>query len=331
MEIKLTVLALLIAFASSVLIGPVLIPLLRKLKFGQSIRKEGPKSHYKKAGTPTIGGLIFIFGTLISVAALALMGLVEVTEKTWILVLVFIGYAIIGLIDDLLIILYKKNDGLKGRTKLLLQAILAFGFLYIFIQTGNEPTLAIHTLNINANLGWFYGFFILFLLVGTSNAVNLTDGLDGLAGGLSVIAYFAYGLIAWRAFGNVGNGLDEVAVFSFALIGGLLGFLVYNLNPAKVFMGDTGSLSLGATLATVAILTRHELTLAIVGGVFVIETLSSIIQVISYKTTKRRVFLMAPIHHHFEMLGWTETQIVRMFWGTGFFLALLAIAFGVWS
>ena len=173
-----------------------------------------------------------------------------------------------------------------------------------------------------------FGLFILFLLVGTTNAVNITDGLDGLAGGLSAIAFFAYGVISWNA--GWLEGYQEIAIFCFLLVGSLIGFLVFNTHPAKVFMGDTGSLALGATLAAVAIVTKHELSLALIGGVFVMEVLSSIIQLTAIKKFKRKVFLMAPIHHHFEKLGWEETDIVKMFLIVGFMLGMVAIYYGVW-
>ena len=178
------------------------------------------------------------------------------------------------------------------------------------------------------DLSWFYGIFILFLLVGTSNAVNITDGLDGLAGGLSAIAFLAFGVLAWGT--SWVTGYQEIAIFCFVLTGSLLGFLAFNSHPARVFMGDTGSLALGATLATIAILTRREITLAVIGGVFVIETLSSLIQIIAIRKFKRKVFLIAPLHHHFEKLGWSETDIVKVFWIVGFMLAMAAIYYGVW-
>ena len=196
------------------------------------------------------------------------------------------------------------------------------------MRNGGEPILWITSLNLTISMGWTFGLFILFLLIGTSNAVNITDGLDGLAGGLSLIAFLAFGLIAW----NTGwmEGYESVAIFCFILVGSLFGFLVFNSHPAKIFMGDTGSLALGAALATVAILTRHELSLALVGGVFVVETLSSFIQIIAIIKFKRKVFLMAPLHHHFEQLGWVETDIVKLFWIAGLLLAMGAIVYGVW-
>ena len=177
-------------------------------------------------------------------------------------------------------------------------------------------------------MGWGYALFILFLLVGTTNAVNITDGLDGLCGGLSVMAFLAYGVIAWGSYWI--PGYESLAIFSFILVGGLLGFLLFNAHPARIFMGDTGSLALGGALATIAILTHHELSLAIIGGVFVIETLSSMIQIIAIRKFNKKVFLKAPIHHHFEELGWAETDIVRVFWVVGFLLAMFGVIYGVW-
>ena len=177
-------------------------------------------------------------------------------------------------------------------------------------------------------MGWFYGVFILFVLIASSNAVNLTDGLDGLAGGLSLIAFLAFGIISFGASWAKGN--EDIAVFCFILVGSLLGFLFFNSHPAKVFMGDTGSLALGATLASIAILTSHEITLIIVAGVFVIETLASIIQIISIKFFHKKIFLMTPLHHHFEKLGWSEQDIVKAFWAVGLILSTAGIWFGVW-
>jgi phospho-N-acetylmuramoyl-pentapeptide-transferase len=255
---------------------------------------------------------------------------VEFNDYLKITIFVFISYGLLGFADDFLKIVKKNNEGLNKRQKFFGQILIAVVFYYLFSNGGFDQTLRIHTLNINISMGWLYGFFILFMLVGTSNAVNLSDGLDGLCSGLSIIAFVTYGLIAVRRSTDISEVLT-LAHFSFALVGGLLGFLIYNYNPAKVFMGDVGSLSLGGALATIAILTRHELTLIIVGIVFVLETLSVIIQVISFKSTGRRVFLMSPIHHHFELLGWEEKQIVHAFWAVGLIGSILALLFGVWS
>jgi len=330
MELNITIYALLISFAISAVSGPIFIPLLRRLKFGQVIREEGPTSHYKKAGTPTMGGFIFMASTIITLIILMIVFDVEFNQYLKITIFVFVAYGALGFADDFLKIIKKDNEGLNKRQKLTGQVLIALVFYYLFKTSGYEPVLIIKTLNISINMGWFYGVFILFMLVGTSNAVNLSDGLDGLCTGLSIIAFVTYGLIAFRRSLDVGESLT-LAYFSFALVGGLLGFLIYNNNPAKIFMGDIGALSLGGALATIAILTRHELTLIIVGSVFIIETLSVIIQVISFKTTGRRVFLMSPIHHHFELLGWKEKQIVKMFWIFGLLSSVMAILFGVWS
>jgi phospho-N-acetylmuramoyl-pentapeptide-transferase len=241
---------------------------------------------------------------------------------------VFVSYAIIGFLDDYLSIKRNNNTGLTAVQKIFLQLIVAVVFFYIYMESGNDPTLEIFTLGITIPMGWLYGFFILFFLVGFSNATNITDGLDGLSGGLSAIAYLAFGLIAWGA-GWV-SGYQEIAILCFIIVGAVLGFLIYNTHPAKVFMGDTGSLTLGATLATIAILTDHEVTLIFVAGVFVIETLTVILQVIWVQLFKKKLFLMTPIHHHFEKLGWEERDIVKLFWVVGFILGMAGIAFGVW-
>ena len=259
---------------------------------------------------------------------LYLRGSVVINSNVLIILFVFVSYAILGFVDDYLKVRAKNNDGLSIPTKLLAQVVIALVFFYIYMRGGGDAYLVITSLGINVNLGWLYGLFILFLLVGSSNAVNLTDGLDGLAGGLSLIAFLSFGILSWGTTWISGN--EDIAIFCFVLAGSVLGFLVYNSHPAKVFMGDTGSLALGATLAAVAILTKHELSLAVIGGVFVIEALSSIIQLTAIKKFKKKVFLMAPIHHHFEKLGYKETDIVKGFLIVGFALAMLAIYYGVW-
>ena len=273
--------ALMLGFVLSIITGFILIPLLRKLHCGQSVSLTLGERHLKKNGTPTIGGLIFIIPTIVSLLLLWFRGSIEMTSNLMIVLFVFISYALLGLADDLLKIVFKNNKGLSIMFKLLMQTIIALVFFYIFIRNGGDPEIRISAINLYIYMGWTYGLFILFLLVGSSNAVNITDGLDGLAGGLSAIAFLAYGLIAWNTTWLV--GYQEIAIFCFVLIGSLLGFLVFNTHPAKVFMGDTGSLALGGSLAAIAILTRHELSLAVVGGVFVIETLSSLIQIISIR------------------------------------------------
>lgn len=320
--------ALMLGFVLSIITGVILIPLLRKLHFGQSVSLTLGERHLKKNGTPTIGGLIFIIPTIISLLLLWFRGSIEMTSNLMIVLFVFVSYALLGLADDLLKIVFKNNKGLSIMFKLLMQTVIALVFFYIFIRNGGVPEIRISAINLYIYMGWTYGLFILFLLVGSSNAVNITDGLDGLAGGLSAIAFLAYGLIAWNTTWLA--GYQEIAIFCFVLIGALLGFLVFNTHPAKVFMGDTGSLALGGSLAAIAILTRHELSLAVVGGVFVIETLSSLIQIIAIRKFHRKIFKMAPLHHHFEKLGWEETDIVKLFWIVGLILAMLMITYNVW-
>ena len=275
-----------------------------------------------------MGGLIFIIHTSVALILLYFNDSIEISHNLIILVFVFLAYALLGFIDDYLKIKYHNNKGLSILAKLLIQMIIALVFFYIFMSNGGQSDLVISSLGITIPLGWTFGLFILFLLVGTSNAVNITDGLDGLAGGLSAIAFFAFGLISWNA--GWMEGYQEIAIFCFILAGALMGFLVFNAHPAKVFMGDLGSLSLGAALATIAIITRHELSLAVIGGVFVVETLSSLIQIIAITKFHKKVFKRAPLHHHFEVLGMNEQDIVRYFWVAGLILAMAAITYGVW-
>ena len=320
--------ALMLGFIGATIFGLIIIPFLKKLKAGQNINIY-VEAHRNKAGTPTMGGLIFIIPTFAITLFLLLTGKIEYSVNLVIVLFVFLSYGLIGFLDDFISLRRKTNKGLTQFQKILLQLIVALVFYVLFRQyTAGDSYLRISALGIDWNLGWFYGVFILFLLVGSSNAVNSTDGLDGLAGGLSAIAFLAFGLIAMGSWWIEGN--SDMGIFCFILMGSIMGFLVYNSNPAKVFMGDTGSLTLGATMATIAILTSHELSLAVIGGVFVIETLTVIIQISSVVLLKRRVFLMTPIHHHFERLGWRENDIVKLFWIVGFILSLCALIYGVW-
>ena len=320
--------ALMIGFILATIFGLVAIPLLKKIKASQRINVY-VENHQRKSGTPTMGGIVFIIPTIITTIFLILTNKIEFSVNLLIVLFVFISYSLIGFLDDYLSIKKNKNEGLTQIQKLLLQFIVALIFYILYCKyTDANSVLEITLLGIRWNLGWFYGIFILLLLVGSSNAVNLTDGLDGLAGGLSAIAFVAFGLISWGSYWI--EGYQDMGIFCFILVGAIMGFLVYNTNPAKIFMGDTGSLTLGATLATIAILTNHELSLALIGGVFVIETLTVIIQITSVVLFKKKVFLMTPIHHHFERLGWREADIVKVFWIAGFILCLLALIYGVW-
>ena len=252
------------------------------------------------------------------------MGKLTYSSNLGIVLLVFIGYACIGFLDDFLSIRRGNNEGLSAYQKLIMQVLIAIGFFYIYMRSGGETAWVVGTLGIDFELGWLYGIAILFVLVGASNAVNLTDGLDGLAGGLSAIAFIAFALI------SLSVGFEDIGIFSLILVGGLMGFLIYNTYPAKVFMGDTGSLALGALMGAIAILTHRELTLLVVASIFVVETLSVILQTFWVQVFHRKLFLMTPIHHHFEKLGWAETDIVKLFWVIGLMLSMAGIIFGVW-
>lgn len=323
-----SILGLTLGFVLSIVVGLMIIPVLRKLKAGQTVSNLINKRHQLKNGTPTIGGLIFIIPPIVTILLLYLKGSIAISTNLIIVLFVFIAYAILGFIDDYLKIKYHNNKGLSTLTKLIFQVFIAVVFYTIYKYNGGSTTLEVTLLGIKWELGFFYGIFILFVLVGTTNAVNITDGLDGLCGGLSVMAFLAYGVISWGS--NWISGYDGMAIFSFVLVGSIMGFLLFNTHPARVFMGDTGSLALGGALASIAILTHHEISLVIIGGVFVIETLSSFIQIIAIRKFNKKVFLKAPLHHHFEELGWSETDIVKVFWVAGFLLAMFGVIYGVW-
>jgi len=316
--------AIMIGFLSSAVLGLIMIPLLKKLRVGQKISIFVGEAHRKKEGTPTMGGLIFILPTVLATVGLIITDKVSYSSNLGIVLLVFLGYACIGFLDDFLSIRKGDNEGLTTYQKLFMQVLIAIGFFYIYMRSGGQTAWVVGTLHIDLELGWLYGLAILFVLVGASNAVNLTDGLDGLAGGLSAIAFIAFSLI------SLSVGFEDIGIFGLILVGSLLGYLIYNTHPAKVIMGDTGSLALGAVMGAIAILTHRELTLLVVAGIFVIETLSVIVQTFWVQVFHRKLFLMTPIHHHFEKLGWQETDIVKLFWVGGLILAMAGIIFGVW-
>lgn len=318
------IVAIMMGFLMSAGLGLILVPCLKKLRVGQKISIFVGETHRKKEGTPTMGGLIFILPTIIATIALVLMGKIPYTSNLGIVLLVFLGYACIGFLDDFLSIRKGNNEGLTTYQKLFMQVLIAIGFFYIYMRSGGQTSWVVGTLHIDIEMGWLYGLFILFVLVGASNAVNITDGLDGLAGGLSAIAFIAFSLISLMV------GFEDIGMFSLILVGSLVGFLIYNTYPAKIFMGDTGSLALGGVMGAIAILTHRELTLLVVASVFVIETLSVIIQTISYQLFHKKIFLMTPLHHHFEKLGWKESDIVKLFWVCGLILSMAGIIFGVW-
>lgn len=322
------VLSMMIGFILSVIFGCIMIPLLKRINVKQKVSTYLKKSHRLKEGTPTMGGLIFIIPTILTTIILLVTNKINMSHNLGIVMFVFIAYAVLGFLDDYLIIRRGNNIGLTEFQKLFGQIVIALVFFFIFMKSGATPTMEITSLGLKINMGWFYGIFILFCLVASSNAVNITDGLDGLAGGLSLIAFLALGLISWNSLGI--SGSSDIAIFCFVLFGTLLGFLLFNTYPAKVFMGDTGSLSLGATLASVALITKHEITFIVIMGVFIFETLVCIIQTVSMVWFHHKVFLMTPFHHHLEKLGWEERDIVKFFWVIGLILSMAALIFSVW-
>ncbi|MGL4335666.1 MAG: phospho-N-acetylmuramoyl-pentapeptide-transferase [Turicibacter sp.] len=316
---KSTIFVLIVSFFIAAIMGPVFIPFLHRLKFGQAIREDGPSSHKKKSGTPTMGGIIFITSIVVTVLITTLLTDYSVMTKDIVMLLIaLVGFGAIGFIDDFIIVVRKNNEGLKPKQKLIAQLLVACVFFYLYLQSDYGTTLSFFNL-FTIDLYWIYGLFILFWMVGFSNAVNLTDGLDGLATGVSVISFGTFGMIA------LAQQQMGIALFCFTVVGALLGFLIFNLNPAKVFMGDTGSLALGGALAAISILLKQELILVVIGLVYVIETLSVIIQVSYYKRTKKRIFKMAPIHHHFELSGWSEWKVVTFLWLVGLLCGLLGL------
>ena len=329
-----TIYASLTAFFICFLLGPWMIRKLANMQVRQYIRDDGPKSHLDKAGTPTMGGTLII----LSLTAAILLWSDLTNYYVWIVLFVIIGYGAIGFIDDYLMQVKKQSKGLSVRNKLLLQAIVALiaGFLvYVTPDFSTQVTIPFFK-NIRPDLGWGYIIFAAFVIVGASNAVNLTDGLDGLAIGPVIIAAATYMIFAYvtghvKIAGylqiNYVSGSGELAIFCGALAGAGLGFLWFNSYPAQIFMGDVGSLSLGAFLGTIAVITKQEILLALVGGIFVIEALSVIFQVGFFKMTSgKRIFKMAPLHHHFELKGWPEPKVIVRFWIIAIALALLAMS-----
>ncbi len=315
--------AILLGFLITVLLSPIFIPFLKRLKFGQSIREEGPKSHQKKTGTPTMGGVMILLSIIVTTLVLT-EKFSEPTIKTFLLLFVLIGFGLLGFLDDFIKVVLKRNLGLTSLQKLIGQILISVIVYFILRQMNFSTAIEIPLTDYSFELGYFYVLFIVFWLVGFSNAVNLTDGLDGLVSGTAAIAFGAFAVLAWSL------SQYEVAIFSVAIVGAVLGFLVFNAHPAKVFMGDTGSLALGGAIAAISILLKFELILLIIGGVFVIETLSVILQVLSFKTTGRRIFRMSPLHHHYELLGWSEWRVVVTFWSVGLLFAIIGIYIEVW-
>ena len=320
-------LVILISLIISIFLGNILIPIFKKIKLNQTLSIYLREEHKSKTNTPTMGGLIFIIPSITVMLLFIMFGVAKFSSTLFIVLLTFVFYGLIGFIDDYLIVIKNNNKGLSEKSKFILQLFVSIIFFYLFLKSGNESLLWIHTLNLKLNIGFFYGILILFVLVSSSNAVNLTDGIDGLAASVSVVAFFTLGIICYNTPWLY--GYKELTLLCFSLVGSLLGFLVFNINPAKIFMGDTGSLALGALMGAIAILTRHELLLILICLVFVIETLTCIIQRVYYKFTKKRFFLMTPIHHSFQKKGYTEIEIVKIFTLVAILSGLLALIFGV--
>ncbi len=329
-----TIYASLTAFVICFLLGPWVIRKLSYMQVGQYIREDGPQSHLQKAGTPTMGGTLIIF----SVAVASLLWADLTNPFIWIVLLVFLGFGTIGFVDDYLMQVKKRSKGLTAKGKLILQTALALLTGYLLVMNPDVTTRVSIPFfkHLSPELGWWYVLFVAFVIVGASNAVNLTDGLDGLAIGPTIIAAVTYMIFAYVAGHikiaeylqiNYVAGSGEVTVFCGAMAGAGLGFLWFNAYPAQVFMGDVGSLSLGGSLGTVAVITKQEILLALVGGLFVMEALSVIFQVGFFKLTKgKRIFRMAPLHHHFELKGWPEPKVIVRFWIIAIALALISMS-----
>ncbi|SFL58684.1 Phospho-N-acetylmuramoyl-pentapeptide-transferase [Salibacterium qingdaonense] len=314
---------LITAFLLTVIFSPLTIPLLKRLKFGQSIRTEGPESHMKKGGTPTMGGIMILISVL--AASIIIQGIVlSWSTNTFLLLLVTIGFGVVGFIDDYIKITKKRNLGLTSRQKLAGQILIAVIFFGVLNDSSFSTDIAVPGTSWSFEAGWFYFLLVVVMLVGSSNAVNLTDGLDGLLAGTGAVAFGAFAVLAWHV------DMADAAVFAATAAGAVLGFLVFNAHPAKVFMGDTGSLALGGGLAALAIITKMELLLVIIGFVFVMETLSVILQVFFYKWKGTRLFKMSPLHHHFELSGWSEWRVVVTFWTAAAVCAVAGIYIEVW-
>lgn len=312
-----------VSYILMLVLMPKIIPVFHRFKFGQIEREEGLESHKVKGGTPTMGGVVFIGVAIISALVFNYTNFND--AKLWILTLTLAGFGAIGLIDDALIVVKKSNKGLPAWLKFALQAGLAV-VLYFLCRTfvpGFDHVIEVPLLKAKFDLGWFYPIMFFVMFTGASNGVNLSDGLDGLATGLCMIAIAPFIIFAYM------NRDTTLTLYSISVIGALVGFMMFNYHPAQIFMGDVGSLGLGGFLAIIAVLANQELLLVVIGMVFLIEALSVIIQVVSFKTRGKRVFKMAPIHHHFEMLGFQETQVVLMFWVAGFVFGIIGILLGV--
>ncbi|WP_025692141.1 phospho-N-acetylmuramoyl-pentapeptide-transferase [Paenibacillus zanthoxyli] len=315
MDYQLLLLTIAVSFILAVIAAPLLIPLLRRMKFGQQVRDDGPQSHLKKAGTPTMGGVIIILAFTLSYLKFSV-----VNTDFYVLLVATLGYGLIGFLDDYIKIVFKRSLGLTPRQKLLGQLVVGAAMCGLLISAGHSTAISIPGTAVSFDwTGWFYYPFIVIMMMAITNAVNFTDGVDGLLSGTAAIALAAYAVVAMQAT-SIAAG-----VCAAAMIGAVLGFLVFNAHPAKVFMGDTGSLGIGGAIGAIAIVTKSELLFVVIGGVFVIEMLSVVLQVASFKTRGKRIFRMSPIHHHFELGGWSEWRVVITFWAVSIVLAGLGL------
>ncbi|WP_207694509.1 phospho-N-acetylmuramoyl-pentapeptide-transferase [Enterococcus sp. DIV0212c] len=297
------------SFAITVAVMPMFIGYFQMKKQGQTTREDGPTWHNVKTGTPTMGGLVFLVASFITSLLVGLWKQ-ELTPSLLIILFILVLYGLLGFLDDFIKVFKKRNMGLNSRQKLIGQIIGGLVFYFVYRSEGLSDSLDLFGI-VSLPLGIFYGVFVIFWLVGFSNAVNLTDGIDGLVAGLGTISFATYAIIAWK------QQQFDVVIICLSVIGGLLGFFPYNKKPAKIFMGDVGSLALGGLLAAISIILRQEWTLLLIGLVYVCETASVILQVTSFKLFGKRIFKMSPIHHHFEMCGWSEWKIDIVFWLTG--------------
>ncbi|AIQ48725.1 phospho-N-acetylmuramoyl-pentapeptide-transferase [Paenibacillus sp. FSL R7-0273] len=315
MDYQLLLLTIAVSFILAVISAPLIIPLLRRMKFGQQVRDDGPQSHLKKAGTPTMGGIIIMVAFTLSFLKFSV-----VNSDFYVLLVATLGYGLIGFLDDYIKIAFKRSLGLTARQKLAGQLLVGIVLSILLINAGHHTGISIPGTDISFDWGpWFYYPFIVIMMMAVTNAVNFTDGVDGLLSGVSAIALAAFAVVAMQAT-SIAAG-----VCAAAMIGAVLGFLVFNAHPAKVFMGDFGSFGIGGAIGAIAIVTKSELLFVVIGGVFVIEMLSVVLQVASFKTRGKRIFRMSPIHHHFELGGWSEWRVVTTFWAVSLLLAAVGL------
>ncbi|MBR4230967.1 MAG: phospho-N-acetylmuramoyl-pentapeptide-transferase [Bacilli bacterium] len=318
-----SILSIFLGYVIAISLGFIIVPLFKKIGLVQNVSRSINLRHLVKDKTPTMGGLIFILPSVIILSFLFINKNVSFAINFIIVIISFILYAFLGFLDDFLKIKYHNNKGLSILKKFIIEILIALSIFIIFILMGNSTVISF--LNFKIDLNYLYGIFILLLMISTTNAVNITDGLDGLCAGISLIAFLTYGIIAWKYNHIVGNEL--IAIFCFIMVGSLLGFLHFNFYPAKIFMGDLGSLALGGSIAAISIILKIELSLLIIGFVFVIETLSSLLQILSIKIFRKRLFKKSPLHHHFEEEGMVESDIIKLFYMISIICSLISLIY----